>query len=63
MAMSAGLASYRFGLPLTARSSFYPFIGNYCWGWIGDLIDSWAIVMTVAGICTSLGLGVIQSKC
>jgi len=60
MAMSAGLASYRFGLPLTARSSFYPFIGNYCWGWIGDLIDSWAIVMTVAGICTSLGLGVIQ---
>mmetsp|Transcript_5612 Transcript_5612/g.13001 ORF Transcript_5612/g.13001 Transcript_5612/m.13001 type:complete len:820 (+) Transcript_5612:244-2703(+) len=60
LAMSAGLASYSFGLPLTVRSSFYPLIGNYCWGWIGDVIDSWAIVMTVAGICTSLGLGAIQ---
>jgi len=60
LAMSAGLASYSFGLPLTVRSSFYPLIGNYCWGWMGDLIDSWAIVMTVAGICTSLGLGAIQ---
>lgn len=60
MAISAGLASYRFGLPLTIRSSFYPMIGDYCWGWIGDFIDAWSIVMTVAGVCTSLGLGVIQ---
>lgn len=60
MAISAGLASYRFGLPLTIRSSFYPIFGEYCWGWIGDFIDAWSIVMTVAGVCTSLGLGTMQ---
>lgn len=60
MAISAGLASYRFGLPLTIRSSFYPMLGDYCWGWMGDFIDAWSIVMTVAGVCTSLGLGTIQ---
>ena len=47
MAISAGLASYRFGLPLTIRSSFYPMLGDYCWGWMGDFIDAWSIVMTV----------------
>mmetsp|Transcript_31557 Transcript_31557/g.54899 ORF Transcript_31557/g.54899 Transcript_31557/m.54899 type:complete len:663 (-) Transcript_31557:779-2767(-) len=60
MAISAALASYRFGLPLTIRSSFYPIFGDYCWGWIGDFIDAWSIVMTVAGVCTSLGLGTMQ---
>lgn len=60
MAISAGLGSYVFGLPLTVRSSFYPMLGHYCWGWIGDLIDAWSIVMTIAGVCTSLGLGTIQ---
>lgn len=29
-------------------------------GWIGDLIDGFSIVVTVAGVCTSLGLGAIQ---
>lgn len=60
VAISAGLASYCFGLPLTMRSSFYPIFGDYCWGWIGDFIDGWSIVMTVAGVCTSLGLGTMQ---
>mmetsp|Transcript_5028 Transcript_5028/g.10975 ORF Transcript_5028/g.10975 Transcript_5028/m.10975 type:complete len:833 (+) Transcript_5028:111-2609(+) len=60
MAICAGLASYRFGLPLTIRSSFYPILGDYCWGWMGDMIDAWSIVMTVAGVCTSLGLGTMQ---
>ena len=60
VAICAGLATYRFGLPMTIRSSFYPLIGDYCWGWIGDVIDGFSIVMTVAGVCTSLGLGTIQ---
>jgi len=60
VAIASGLASYRFGMPLTIRSTFYPIIGDYCWGWIGDLIDSYSIVMTIAGVCTSLGLGAIQ---
>ncbi|KAL7536083.1 hypothetical protein ACHAXR_006906 [Thalassiosira sp. AJA248-18] len=60
VALSAGLASYRFGLPLTIRSALYPILGEYCWGWMGDFVDGWSIVMTVAGVCTSLGLGVMQ---
>ena len=60
VAIATGLAIYRFGLPMTIRSTFYPIIGDYCWGWIGDVIDGYSIVMTVAGVCTSLGLGTIQ---
>ncbi len=60
IAICCGLASYAFDLPLTVRSCFYPIFGEYIWGWIGDAIDGWSIVMTVAGVCTSLGLGVIQ---
>jgi len=60
MTMAAGLATYRFGLPMTVRSTLYPVLGHYAWGWIGDLIDGYSIVMTVAGVCTSLGLGAMQ---
>lgn len=60
VAIACGLATYRYGLPMTIRSTFYPLIGDYCWGWMGDLIDSISLVMTVAGVCTSLGLGAIQ---
>lgn len=45
---------------MTFRACFYPILGDYTWGWIGDLIDGFTIVVTVAGVCTSLGLGAIQ---
>jgi choline-glycine betaine transporter len=60
VAVSISLASFRFKLPLTFRSGFYPILGEYTWGWIGDVIDGFSIVVTVAGVCTSLGLGAIQ---
>lgn len=60
LAICTGLASYHFNLPLTLRSCFYPLLGEYTWGWIGDLVDGYAIVTTVAGVCTSLGLGALQ---
>jgi len=60
VAISSGLASFRFGLPMTVRTSMYTLFGNYTWGWLGDFIDGFSIVATVAGICTSLGLGAIQ---
>lgn len=60
VATACGLASYRFGLPMTVRSSLYPIFGEYCWGWIGDVIDGYSIIMTIAGVCTSLGVGAIQ---
>lgn len=60
VAICSGLASYRFKLPMTFRSCFYPLLGEYTWGWIGDMIDGITIVTTVAGVCTSLGLGTVQ---
>lgn len=46
MALATGLASFCFDLPLTVRSCFYPIFGEYVWGWLGDLLDSWSIVMS-----------------
>jgi len=60
MGLASGLATYRYGLPLTVRTSMYAIFGNYTWGWIGDIIDGFSIVTTVAGVCTSLGMGTIQ---
>lgn len=48
------------GLPLTIRSVFYPLLGNRIHGPIGDAIDSFAVLATVFGVATSLGLGVQQ---
>jgi choline-glycine betaine transporter len=60
VAVSMGLAGHRFGMPMTFRSCFYPILGEYVWGWMGDVIDGFTIVTTVAGVCTSLGLGAIN---
>lgn len=60
VACAMGLAGHRFNLPMTFRSCFYPILLDYTWGWIGDVIDGITIVVTVAGVCTSLGLGALQ---
>ncbi|KAA0889274.1 choline BCCT transporter BetT [Pusillimonas sp. ANT_WB101] len=52
--------SYRHGLPLTLRSALYPLIGDRIYGPIGHAVDIFAIIGTVLGIATSLGLGVAQ---
>jgi choline-glycine betaine transporter len=53
VAVAMGLAGHRFNLPMTFRSCFYPILGQYTWGWIGDLIDGFAIVVTIAGKCNN----------
>ena len=55
-----GFLSYRRGLPLTMRTCFYPILGEKIFGIIGDLIDTLCIICTMFGVCTSLGLGVVQ---
>ena len=57
-----GLAffSYNRGLPLTIRSIFYPILGERIYGFWGNLIDVLSILATLAGLATSLGLGVQQ---
>lgn len=51
---------YRKDLPLLMRSTFYPLIGDKIYGRIGDAIDTLAIIGTMFGVATSLGLGVTQ---
>src|SRR5690554_5188374 len=52
--------SYRHGLPLRLRSALYPLIGNRIHGPIGHAVDVFAIIGTVFGVATSLGVGVSQ---
>jgi choline/glycine/proline betaine transport protein len=51
---------YRRGQPLVIRSAFLPILGDRIHGVIGDVIDIFAVVGTLAGLATSLGLGVAQ---
>ncbi|MGV8898359.1 MAG: choline BCCT transporter BetT [Burkholderiaceae bacterium] len=58
--MSLAFFSYRHGLPLTIRSSLYPLFGKHINGPIGHTVDIAAVLGTVFGIATSLGIGIIQ---
>jgi len=51
---------YKYGQDLTMRTALYPLLGNRINGWIGDTTEILAIVGTMYGVCTSLGLGVQQ---
>uniref|UniRef100_UPI003F58C033 BCCT family transporter n=1 Tax=Vibrio cholerae TaxID=666 RepID=UPI003F58C033 len=42
------------------RSVFYPLLGNSAWGWAGHVVDILAVLATLFGLATSLGLGARQ---
>ncbi|KHK91924.1 choline transporter [Novosphingobium malaysiense] len=52
--------SFRRGLPLTIRSTLYPLLGRRINGPIGHAVDIFAVLGTMFGVATSLGLGVLQ---
>ncbi|MFT7005347.1 MAG: choline/glycine/proline betaine transport protein [Sulfurimonas sp.] len=52
--------SFRHGLPLSIRSALYPLIGKRIYGKIGHAVDTVAVLGTLFGVATSLGLGVLQ---
>ncbi|HLS29618.1 MAG TPA: BCCT family transporter, partial [Flavobacteriaceae bacterium] len=58
--LSMAYFSFTRGLPLTIRSVFYPVLGNKIYGIIGHAIDILAVLATIFGLATSLGLGVQQ---
>lgn len=60
VALSLAYFGYRHGLPLRIRSSLYPLIGERINGPIGHAVDTFAVLGTIFGLATSLGLGVIQ---
>jgi len=57
VAMNMSIVCYRWGLPMSIRSCFYPLLGDRIFGVCGDLIDSLSAITTLFGVCTSLGLG------
>ncbi|MGM5480071.1 MAG: BCCT family transporter [Nanobdellota archaeon] len=52
--------SYRKGYPLSIRYIFYPIFGKRIYGWVGHTIDILAVLGTLFGVATSLGLGAMQ---
>lgn len=61
VALALGFFTYNKGLPLTVRSAFYPLLGERVWGPIGHVIDIIAVLATIFGLATSLGLGASQA--
>ncbi|RCV91658.1 choline BCCT transporter BetT [Billgrantia montanilacus] len=60
MGMALAYFSYRHRLPLAIRSALYPLLGKRIHGPIGNAVDITAVISTVFGIATSLGIGVMQ---
>lgn len=60
MGMALAYFSYRHRLPLAIRSTLYPLLGQRIHGPIGNAVDIAAVLATVFGIATALGIGVIQ---
>ncbi len=58
--LSLSYFGFRIGLPLSFRSAFYPLLGDRIHGRLGDAIDVLAVVCTLFGVATSLGLGAMQ---
>ena len=58
--LSMAYFAFRHGLPLSMRSTLYPLIGDKIYGPMGHAVDTFAILGTMFGIATSLGLSVAQ---
>ncbi|RTE65109.1 BCCT family transporter [Amphritea opalescens] len=58
--LSLAYFAFRKGLPLAIRSALYPLIGKRIYGPIGHAADILAVLGTIFGISTTLGLGVQQ---
>ncbi len=61
VALSLAFFAYNKGLPLSIRSIFYPILGDRAWGWAGHVVDILAVLATLFGLATSLGLGAQQA--
>ncbi|GAB4548748.1 MAG: hypothetical protein Tsb0013_09550 [Phycisphaerales bacterium] len=60
VALALAYFGFRRKMPLGFRSLLYPLLGERVWGRTGDAIDVLAIIATLTGVATSLGLGAKQ---
>ena len=61
VALSLAFFAYNKGLPLSIRSIFYPILGDRTWEWPGHVVDILAVLATLFGLATSLGMGAQQA--
>jgi BCCT family betaine/carnitine transporter len=59
--LSLGFFAHNKGLPLTIRSAFYPLLRERIWRWPGHVIDLFAVVSTIFGLATTIGIGGTQA--
>ena len=59
MGIALGFFAYRRGLPLAIRSALYPVFGKRIYGGLGHGVDLAAVLGTIFGLATSLGIGVV----
>jgi choline/glycine/proline betaine transport protein len=59
LGMAMGYFAYRWDMPLSIRAALYPLLGKRVRGPIGDGISIIALVGTVFGVATSMGIGVV----
>ncbi|WP_236641174.1 BCCT family transporter [Glutamicibacter sp. HZAU] len=59
LGMAMGYFAYRWGMPLSIRAALYPRLGKRVRGGTGDVIDIFALVGTVFGVATSMGIGIV----
>lgn len=60
MGIALAFFAYRMNLPLAVRSALYPLIGRRIEGAAGDAVDTAAVLGTIFGVATTLGIGVVQ---
>jgi choline/glycine/proline betaine transport protein len=60
LGLSLALFHFRYGQALAIRSTLGPFLGRHTHRWPGKLIDTLAVLGTLFGLATSLGLGATQ---
>ena len=59
--LALAVFSFDFNMPMSMRSAFYPLFGKAVWGRMGDVIEVLAVLATIFGLATSLGLGAQQA--
>ncbi len=59
--LALAVFKFDFDMPLSMRSAFYPLFGRAVWGRAGDVIEVLAVLATIFGLATSLGLGAQQA--
>jgi BCCT family betaine/carnitine transporter len=60
--LALGFFAHNKGLPLSIRSACYHVFGERVWGWPGHIIDMFAVVSTVFGLATTIGIGATQAS-